>query len=128
MHQARAGATADACAYADHPFRPPHAVHRVERQAARLRGSDRALDRSAQLVRHWHAQVLVVRAPAKPEPLLADYAKHHKVDLVVPGAEGAGGLRTAFLGSTAEALVRRLDCDVMVVRAGALAEPIQEKP
>ena len=62
-------------------------------------------------------RVHVVLEPGNPEPLLEDYVRHHEVDLVVLGTEGAGGLRKAFLGSTAEALLHRLECDVMVVRA-----------
>lgn len=73
-------------------------------------------------------RVQVVLEPGSPEPLLDDYARHHEVDLVVLGTEGAGGLRKALLGSTAEALLRRLQCDVMVVRASAPKEPDREQP
>lgn len=73
-------------------------------------------------------RVHVVLESGSAESLLNDYARHHEADLVVLGTEGAGGLRKALLGSTAEALLRRLDCDVMVVRAGVPEKRLQEKP
>jgi len=48
--------------------------------------------------------------------LLSDYVDHQGVDLVVLGTHGHGGLMKALLGSTAQALMHILECDVMVVR------------
>jgi nucleotide-binding universal stress UspA family protein len=52
-----------------------------------------------------------------PEVLLPDYVRHEGVDLVVLGSHGRTGLLKALLGSTAETLLHRLDCDTMVVRS-----------
>lgn len=45
------------------------------------------------------------------------------VDLVVMGAVSRSGLRRLFLGSTAEQVLDRLHCDVLIVNAGGLGHP-----
>ena len=42
-------------------------------------------------------------------------AKEGSADLVVVGTHGRGGLGRFFLGSVAEAVLRRADCDVLAV-------------
>ena len=54
----------------------------------------------------------------RPEDLLADYVASTGADLVVLGSHGRSGVARALLGSTAEDLLHRLDCDTLVVRAG----------
>jgi universal stress protein A len=56
-----------------------------------------------------------------------------KADLIVMGTHGRRGLRRALMGSVAEAVLRRADCPVMVVKpAGvevdASAQPQAESP
>ena len=108
---------------------------------------DRALDRAAQLVCHRHGQPLAAHAiepdvaiatamqrarvtpeSERAESLRHDYARHHEADLALLRTEAAGGRRMALVGSMAEALLRRLDCDVMVVRADVPGECVEEKP
>lgn len=45
-----------------------------------------------------------------------DHASYNKSDLAVIGTHGRSALATAVLGSTARALLGRLDCDVLLVR------------
>lgn len=63
------------------------------------------------------ARLTTVLEEGDVEDLLDAHVKQQGVDLVVLGTEGAGGLKKALLGSKAEALLRGLACDVMVVRA-----------
>jgi nucleotide-binding universal stress UspA family protein len=49
---------------------------------------------------------------------LGHYVSDWRVDLVVVGSEGRTGLLSAILGSTAEEIMTKVDCDVMVVRPG----------
>ncbi len=51
-----------------------------------------------------------------PETLLPDFVRAMGVDLVVLGSQGRGILLRVLLGSTAENLLRVLECDTMVVR------------
>lgn len=51
-----------------------------------------------------------------PEELLSDYVASAGVDLVVLGSQGRSGMARALLGSTAENLLHKLDCDTLVVR------------
>jgi len=51
-----------------------------------------------------------------PEALLPDFVRAMGVDLVVLGSQGRGILLRVLLGSTAENLLRVLECDTMVVR------------
>jgi hypothetical protein len=108
---------------------------------------DRALDRAAQLVCHRDGQPLAVHAiepdvaiaeamqrvrvtpeSGRAESLLHDYVRHHEADLALLRTEGAGGRRKALVGRMAETLLRRLDCDAMVVRAGVPEQCVEEKP
>lgn len=46
-------------------------------------------------------------------------AEENHQDLIVVGTHGRSGLARAFLGSTAERIVRHATCDVLVVRSAA---------
>lgn len=48
-----------------------------------------------------------------------DHVKSSDTDLAVLGTHGRSALATAVLGSTARALLSRLDCDVLLVRQAA---------
>lgn len=48
--------------------------------------------------------------------VIQEYAGAHKIDLVVMGTHGRGGLGRLVLGSVASSLIRRLSCPVMTVR------------
>lgn len=45
-------------------------------------------------------------------------AEEHDARLVVIGTRAHGGLKGALLGNTAERILPRLDCDILVLRAG----------
>lgn len=51
-----------------------------------------------------------------PVEEIIDYAKETNIDLVVIGTHGRGWLAHAFLGSTAEKVVRKAPCPVLTVR------------
>ena len=51
-----------------------------------------------------------------PAEEIINYARRRNVDLVLVGTHGRTGLKHLFLGSTAEAVVRRAHCPVLVVR------------
>ena len=47
--------------------------------------------------------------------VLADYAKHHDVDLIVMGRRGLGAIR-GMLGSVSYSLLRETDIPVLTVK------------
>jgi universal stress protein A len=53
---------------------------------------------------------------------ICQLARKRKTDLIVMGSHGAGPIRRALLGSTAERVVRHASCPVLVVR-----KPIRKK-
>lgn len=57
----------------------------------------------------------------RPDGVLRDYVEHQDVELVVLGKRGRHAVFDLLLGSTAEALIHQLPCDVMVVRDSAMA-------
>jgi nucleotide-binding universal stress UspA family protein len=59
----------------------------------------------------------VVVQPGSPEAVVAEAAARCQAELVVVGTMGLTGAANLLLGSTAEALVATLPCDVMAVRA-----------
>lgn len=61
----------------------------------------------------------IVQGP--PVRTLEATARKLRADLVVLGARGARGFRDQLIGTTAERLVARLSCDVLVVRKPARA-------
>jgi len=51
-----------------------------------------------------------------PAIAIADYAKHHAIDLIVVGTHGRGAVAHVLLGNVAERLVRIAPCPVLTVR------------
>ena len=47
---------------------------------------------------------------------IVDYVRTEKIDLVVMGTHGRGGLEHILLGSVAEKVVRRTPCPVLTIR------------
>jgi len=52
----------------------------------------------------------------RPFMEIVGYAKDRKIDLIVLGTHGRGGLRHALLGSVAERVVRKAPCPVLTIR------------
>jgi len=50
---------------------------------------------------------------------IVDYVRAEKIDLVVMGTHGRGGLEHILLGSVAEKVVRRAPCPVLTIRPAA---------
>jgi nucleotide-binding universal stress UspA family protein len=61
-------------------------------------------------------RVTVVSVVATPYAEILDYASGHRVDLIVMGTHGRGGVTHMLLGSIAERVVRRAPCPVLTVR------------
>lgn len=60
------------------------------------------------------AQVHLLRGPARE--LLPELAAQQRAGLVVMGAVARGAMRRFFIGSTAEQVVDRLPCDVLIIK------------
>jgi nucleotide-binding universal stress UspA family protein len=58
----------------------------------------------------------VLVEPGRPDGVLRDYVEQQGVDLVLLGKRGRSAVLDLLLGSTSEALIHLLPCDVMVVR------------
>lgn len=56
-----------------------------------------------------------------PHRVLIDLAEELQADLVVMGAVSRSGLKRLFLGSTAEQMLDRLPCDVLIVKPAGFA-------
>jgi nucleotide-binding universal stress UspA family protein len=48
---------------------------------------------------------------------LIEYAKNHRIDLIVTGTHGRGGMKHFLMGSVAERIVRGAPCPVLTVHA-----------
>lgn len=79
---------------------------------ARERLQELARDSSAVDIRTQVAQ----RTNLGVGDVVQKYAEAHKIDLVVMGTHGRGGLERLVLGSVASTLIRQLSCPVMTVR------------
>ena len=58
------------------------------------------------------AEVLIGR----PFMEIIHYAREHRIDLIVLGTHGRGGLKHVLLGSVAERVVRKAPCPVLTIR------------
>jgi nucleotide-binding universal stress UspA family protein len=65
----------------------------------------------------WSGRHRVVRMAevGYPSESIVDYAKQHKIDLIVIGTHGHTGLSHLLLGSVAEKVVRLASCPVLTV-------------
>ena len=61
-------------------------------------------------------KVQTVVREGKPAAILVDYAKGHKMDLLVVGSRGVGDLETALLGSVSQKVSQLASCSVLIVR------------
>lgn len=66
--------------------------------------------------------VHVVRG--EPERLLPKIAEEEKIDLLVMGTLGRTGIPGVFIGSTAESVLRQVECAVMTVKAEGFVTPV----
>ena len=83
----------------------PQLVHNAELElAVRM---EAALPRSLTVVR-----AVIVGQPVRD---IIDYAKTHRIDLIVIGTHGYTGLSRLLLGSVAEKIVRLATCPVLTV-------------
>lgn len=63
-------------------------------------------------------------AEGRPEQALPEYCREHGADLVVMGAVARNPFGRIFLGSTAERVLDRLPCDLLVVKPEAFRTPV----
>jgi len=57
--------------------------------------------------------IIVAQSIIKP---LLSFAKSRKIDLIVMGSQGRTGLDKLFLGSTANGLLNRAHCPVLIIK------------
>jgi len=62
----------------------------------------------------------------RPFAAINQFAAELPADLVVIGSHGRSGLRHALLGSTAEKVVRKADCPVLVIKPGKAGPELVE--
>ncbi|MEO7774806.1 MAG: universal stress protein [Steroidobacteraceae bacterium] len=65
----------------------------------------------------------IVIAAGNPVAAILRAIEIHQPDLLIMGTRGDGPVRRALLGSVANQLVKEVECDVMVVPRGSVAEP-----
>lgn len=73
-----------------------------------------------------HASVNLL--PGQPAQLLPKLAQDLDVGLVVMGAVARGRVERILVGSTAEKVMDRLPCDLLVVKPDGFVSPVQELP
>lgn len=66
-----------------------------------------------------HAELHYVIEPGRPLDVILEVAGEHPPDAIVLAASSRDRLNRAFLGSTADKVIRRAGCPVLVVPSGA---------
>jgi universal stress protein E len=64
-------------------------------------------------------------AEGKTEEKLPEFASEISADLVVMGAVARNAVRRIFIGSTAEKVLDRLDCDILIVKPAGFESPVK---
>lgn len=59
-----------------------------------------------------------------PGDVIAEYAEHEKVDLIVMGTVGRTGLSGFIMGNTAETILNRVKCSVIAVKPEGFVSPV----
>ncbi len=77
---------------------------------------DAVLARGAAALRERGIEPKVVVADGEPAEALVQAARDNDARMIIVGSTGSGYAARAILGSTAENVVRRAPCDVLVVR------------
>jgi universal stress protein A len=101
-------------------FLPPENLVNLQRDVEREVGKDmEAVAKSAKgitVTKAIHTGVAVLE--------IIDYVRTEKIDLVVMGTHGRGGLEHILLGSVAEKVVRKSPCPVLTIRPAGKQFPI----
>jgi nucleotide-binding universal stress UspA family protein len=77
---------------------------------------DAVLDRGAAALRERGIEPQVIAADREPAEALVQAARDTDARMIIVGSTGSGYVAHAILGSTAENVIRRAPCDVLVVR------------
>lgn len=70
----------------------------------------------ADLLYGWNCTVHQSVALGRPFLEIIRYAREKKIDMIILGTHGRGGLKHALLGSVAEKIVRKAPCPVLTIR------------
>ena len=77
---------------------------------------DAILERGRSVLRERGTMSTLVAMDSDPAEALVDVARQARAEMILVGASGSGYFTRAPLGSTAENVLRRAPCDVLVVR------------
>jgi nucleotide-binding universal stress UspA family protein len=86
----------------------------LDRPSAEQR--DTVLDRGVAALRERGIEPQVIAADGEPAEALVQAARDTDAHMIIVGSTGSGYVARAILGSTAENVIRRAPCDVLVVR------------
>ena len=115
------------------PVQPPVAVDSYVVSPAQDMGRD--LQRADERLAQWRAQLknegiqvfVVVRRGAATANILVQIGRLH-ADMVVMGSHGHGALHHLLMGSTAEQVIRKANCPVVIVPSRVAAAAAIESP
>jgi nucleotide-binding universal stress UspA family protein len=91
---------------------PTPEIQQEVEDAARRQLNDLLIDNDAHPL-PTRGVLLTSNAPAAA---IVDYAGHERIDLIVTGTNGRGGVAHLLMGSVAERVVRTAPCPVLTVR------------
>jgi len=91
-------------------------IHAGNARAEMVAEGQQALEKAAEAANQMGVRVSTLLVEGDPKNTLVGYAAQEKVDCLVVGSHGAGGLESALLGSVSEYCVYHAPCPVLVVR------------
>jgi nucleotide-binding universal stress UspA family protein len=91
----------------------PALVDELDRERAAVR---RRLERLVPRLAVRDGRITVATAWGEPAEEIIRYALRHRVDLIVCGTHGRGGMNRLLTGSVAAQVLRRAPCPVLTVR------------
>lgn len=66
----------------------------------------------------------VLHVRGAPESVIAQVAENEDVDLVIMGTIARTGIQGLLIGSTAESVLRNIECSVLVVKREGSVSPV----
>lgn len=77
--------------------------------------ADSRLSAFAESVAYGNAKKILSPIAGRTSDAILEASQSHSIDLIVAGTQGRKGLRKVVLGSVAESLIGKAECDVLVV-------------
>jgi len=80
------------------------------------KNANQILNQSKKLVKTSNSNIKSILKEGRVVPEILKLTKEEKIDLIVMGARGIGGIKKLLLGSTSDTVTKQSFCPVLIVK------------